>query len=129
MNRRWRKYRCVLLFVVAPCWLTCDNGPSEPVAGVVDAMLVSPAGIEGAVVLELTGDGIGAVHSARGDLFTATDGRLTRVVIVLQDPGIVRFTVQLADVAALPKATVIEVADGADQLRTDLNGYRVEFSR
>jgi hypothetical protein len=92
--------------------------------------LLSPHGPEGAAVLELTGGvGLGVVTTALGDVFYEHDDTTTRVVIILDEPGQIEFTVRSEDVGARPSVTVVQVADGANQLRTALSSYLVEFDR
>lgn len=96
----------------------------------IHVTLISPHGPEGAAVLEMTGGvDFGVVASELGQTFYEHDGETTRAVIVLQEPGTIRFTVHTEDIGKLPDVTVIQVADGNNQLRTDLSGYDVEFER
>ena len=106
----------------------CDSSPAGPRGpGALQATLVSPNGIEGAAVLELTGPGLGQVTVEEGLVFSQANGDITRVVVVLDDAGPVQFKLRVEDVSALPAVTLIEVADGDNQLRNSLSGYRVEF--
>jgi hypothetical protein len=47
-----------------------------------------------------------------------------RVVIILDDPGPVDFLLDVADMSQRPTITVIEVADGNNQLRSSVADYR-----
>lgn len=103
-------------------------GPSG--SGVIEVMLVSPYGAEGAAVLELTGGvALGVVASEYGDTFYEHHGDTTRAVMVLDEAGTIRFTVQTEDIGELPTVTVIQVAGGDNRLRADVSGYEVEFVR
>lgn len=107
----------------------CDLwGPSG--TGVLQARVISPYGPEGAVVLELEGGiGLGPVTSDVGDTFFQHDGSTSRIVVVLDWPGEIRFTVRAEDIGKIPSVTFVQVADGANQLRPSVDGYRVEFVR
>ncbi len=106
----------------------CDSSPAGPRGpGALQATLVSPNGTEGAAVLELTGPGLGKVTVEEGLVFSQTDGDVTRVVVVLDDAGQLRFRLRVEDVSSLPSAMLIEVGGGDNELRNSLWGYRVEF--
>lgn len=98
-------------------------GPGE-----VRGVLVSPHGAEAAAVISLSGTGISGVQAERGSLFQQTDGDLTRVVFILDEPGEVSFTVQVPERSEPPTANVLEVADEDNMLRDGTHRYRVEFT-
>ena len=100
---------------------------TEPVYIAFDAMLVSPNGLEGAAVIELNGEFHDIRSANSGQVFAHADGGVTRVVIILDDPGEIGFTAQLDVAGELPSAQIIEVADGSNQLRTSLSGYRIDI--
>jgi hypothetical protein len=60
-------------------------------------------------------------------VFYEHDGSTTRLVVILDDPGPITFRVRVDDVAELPSATVIQVADGDNELRTSLSEYEIEW--
>jgi len=106
-------------------------GPDQLVPlgpGALEATLVSPNGPEGAVVLELAGPGLGAVTVAEGEVFGQADGNTTRLVVIRDIPGQIRFRIQVLERSEPPAATVLEVADGANELRASISGYQVEFT-
>ncbi len=109
----------------------CDflglSGPSGP--GELHANILSPDGaVDGAAVLELTGPtGFGSLTTDRGDVFFERDGNTTRVVVVLDDPGLITFTMRVEDVSELPEVTVVQVADGNNELRSSVAGYDYEW--
>lgn len=105
----------------------CDWwGPSG--RGVIEVTVVSPYGPEGAAVLELTGGiGFSVVATEAGDSFYEHDGEVTRVAVVLEQPGTIVFTVRAEDIGELPSGTLLQVADGNNRLRSDLSGYEFEF--
>lgn len=108
----------------------CDRGGtgSDP-GGEYGAVLESPNGAEGAAAIELTGPGIQSVTADGGRLFVQAAGNTTRVVVVREPAGEIAFRVTMAQGQQPPAARVVEVADGSDQPRASLDGYRVTFSR
>jgi hypothetical protein len=110
----------------------CDflglSGPSGP--GELYANIVSPNATDGAAVIEITGGvGLGTITSDDGEVFFQHDGATTRLVVILDDPGPITFRVRADDVAELPSATVIQVADGNNELRTSLSDYEIEWAQ
>jgi len=106
-------------------------GSDEPVPlgpGTLQATLVSPNGPEGAVVLELVAPGLGEVTVAEGDVFGQAEGNTTRLVIVRDIPGQIQFRVQVLERSEPPTTTVVEVADGTNELRSSISGYQIEFT-
>jgi len=108
---------------------SCDSAPTAPSGpGQLDALLISPNGAEAAAVFQLTGTNIGAIETEGGDVFRATNGNVNRIVVILDEPGNVRFRVYVAERSEPPDVLVVEVADGNNQIRHQLGGYRVEFT-
>lgn len=108
----------------------CDStGPGEEKGpGQITATLVSPHGSEASAVFELTGGtGLSFVSSDDGETFYQHSGGSSRVVVVLYDPGVIRFQVETEDVGNLPSVQVIQVASGDNQLRPSLSGYDVHL--
>jgi hypothetical protein len=101
---------------------------TEPLYRAFEASVISPNGPEGAAVLELDGTFPEVVAPSGTQIFTHTSGGVTRVVLVLTNPGTLEFTVTLDDVGEAPDVRVIEVADGSNGLRASLSGYHVEFA-
>jgi hypothetical protein len=101
---------------------------TEPLYRSFDASVISPNGLEGAVVLELEGTFFGVTAPSGSQLFTHASDGVTRVVVVLDNPGNIAFTLTLDDLGEAPDVRIIEVADGANALREPLRGYRVEFT-
>jgi hypothetical protein len=103
------------------------NSPPQIVE--ITGRLVSPNGNEGAAVIEIDGLVSPVIYGENaGDEFhPGSVGGMHRVVIVKSEPGEISFTLFLNGTAELPTATVIEVAGPDDQIRTSLDGYRVEF--
>ena len=114
----------VLTLALAACSSdgTAPKGPGE-----FRAVVVSPDGDLGAAVLEL--GGVADLTPVAGRAFTQRNGDVLRVVIVLDEPGQIEFRIRLADPAGQPAATIVEVADGDNQVPESISGYRVEFSQ
>ncbi len=125
-----RALPAVLLAVGASC---ADEGPvSGP--GTMTATVVSPNGAEGAAVVVLLGDDVGAV-SATGaaEVYSFEQGfggsSSTRIVLINQGGGELSFRVAVADTTSPPAFVLEEVAGPDDALRPSLSGYGVEFVR
>lgn len=106
----------------------CEStGEPRAIDGVYTVRLISPNGAEGAALLELTGPGIAGVSPLEGEVFSSLDGQATRALVLLTDPGEIRFRVELRGITVLPEPRVVAVAGPEDQHR-DLDGYRVELT-
>jgi hypothetical protein len=109
---------------------SCDDdlGPAGPEGpGILAVDLLSPFGSEGSAVFQVTGGAsLGAVTVSGGEVYHEHGLEGSRVVVVLDAPGAIRFRVATSDLGDLPTVTVIQVADGNDQLRDFLSGYTVE---
>ena len=118
----------LLSVAIVGCDVLGLSGPSGP--GELVANLLSPNPTEGAAVLEVSGVvGLGSVTTDNGEAFYETDGSITRVVVILDDPGQITFNIRTQDVADLPAVTVVQVADGNNELRSSLDGYDVEWAQ
>jgi hypothetical protein len=108
----------------------CDDSPPgpAPVPGEVAVTLVSPNGAEGGAVLATGEAGIVQV-TAESPLkaYHWREAGEDRVVVLRDPAGEIRFRMSVADVNRPPRLDVIEVADGANRLRTGLAGYEVEI--
>lgn len=103
-----------------------DEGP-EYRPGVRTAVVVSPAGVEGAALVELRGPGIEGVSPVEGRVFHHARADTVRVIVVRDDAGELRFAVALADTLNPPRGTVLEVADAGNELRSTVSAYDVEI--
>ena len=118
-----------LLALLTAAAIGCDSTPPDNGGGWV-ATLGAPAGaLDGAAVVELRGAGIQTVTATNGQLFTEATDSTVRVVVVRDTPGTISFNVQLERGSAMPRATVLEVADGNDVLRATPTQYSVRFAR
>jgi hypothetical protein len=121
-------HQTALLGILAVALGACDStGPAGPKGpGTLTATLVSPNGAEGSAVFEITGGiDLGFVITTGGEVFHQHSGGTSRVVVILDDPGEIRFRVGTEDVAEIPQVAVIQVADGENHLRPSLSGYEV----
>jgi len=92
--------------------------------------LVSPNGSEGAAVLQTTDGGITEIAVAAGlQAFHWTEGGLTRIVLLRDEAGEIRFVISVEDQNRPPQLEIVEVADGANRLRASLAGYSVQIGR
>ena len=115
------------LLGVGACDLLGPDGPRGP--GDLFATMISPNGDEGSAVFELTGGiQLGTVSPIDGEVLYEHSGGSTRVAVIMDEPGEVRFQVRTENVGHLPEVTVIQVANGENQLRTSLSGYTVELT-
>ena len=122
---------CLILAALAvTSVLACeDSGPAGPSGpGVINVELVSPGGPEGSAVFEVSGGGgFTSVAATGADVYYDLGADLVRVVVIRDGPGQIRFRLGTGDVGNLPTVTVLQVADGDDQLRSSLAGYEVEL--
>ncbi len=105
---------------------TSPSGPSGP--GRLEVSLASPNGSEGAAVIVLKGSGLFELGGVAGQIFTARSADSLVAVVVLDEPGVIKFTVRVEDVAVVPSARVVEVAGADNQLRTSLAGYEFQVT-
>lgn len=104
-----------------------DQGPASG-PGELTVRVVSPNGAEGAAVVHLVGDGMGALSPVDGRVFGGQDGDTLRVVVVNEAGGELRFQLAVADTTVKPQGVLVEVSGPDDQLRA-LTGYTLEIRR
>lgn len=98
--------------------------------GVLDVRLVSPNGSEGAAVLETADEGITEIAVEGGlQAFHWTEGGLTRIVLLRDEAGEIRFAMSVDDVNRPPQLEIVEIADGDNRLRASLTGYEIDVER
>lgn len=125
-----RRSSTLLLLAAVLSLGACDRGGTgSEDGGEYRVVLESPNGAEGAAAIELTGPGIQSVTAPAGRLFTQTAGATTHVVLIHEPAAPIEFRVTMAPGQKPPAARVVEVADGNDQPRASLDGYRVTFGR
>ena len=106
-----------------------DQGPvSGP--GTLSATLISPNGDEGAAVVVLLGDSVGAITPAGAtEVYSQEGDSQTRIVLIDQAGGALTFRVAVPDTTVHPAWVIDQVAGPDDQLRTLVDGYALEFRR
>ncbi len=118
-------WTAVALVCFAAILVACDDEvtPPEPVPGDLVVTLVSPNGAEGAVVLETADEGIEAIQSLAGEAHHWRNDGVSRIVVLLEEPGEIRFVLSLTDVNRPPAIEILEVAAPDNGLRDDLSEY------
>jgi hypothetical protein len=128
---RWFGAARLLVAAAALAFLACgDDGPSEPPPGAGDLIvhLISPYGDEGAAVFETSDTGISGVDCDGCDVYHNRVDGTSRIVVLMDVSGEVRFTMSVADRQSPPELVVIEVADASNQARDDVSQYAVGYS-
>ncbi len=120
----------LLVAAAALVSLSCGDDPSEPPTGAGDLIvrLISPNGDEGAAVLETTDEGITGVDCSNCDVYHNRVGGTSRIVVLMDTLGEIRFTMSVTDRQSPPELQVIEVADPSNDLRDDVSQYVVRYS-
>ena len=117
-----------LACAAAVLFLACGEDATQPalVPGDLTVRVVSPNGLEGAAVLQTIQEGIVDITSEVGQAHHWRAGDVSRIVVLLDEPGEIRFTLSVADLNRPPQLRVVEVADPDNRLRSLLVGYVVE---
>lgn len=107
----------------------CGDDTASPGGspGTLEARLTSPNGPEGALLVEIDGP-LRSVSVEQGHLFHHRAEGHTQVLVVLDEPGEVRFRIDVADMDQAPPYRIIEVAGPDDTLRPDPAGYALRFT-
>jgi len=112
----------------------CSSDSSGPVAGTLTAT-VATANQDGAMLLDISGPNIGAVTAGSAAVqYVATrvvNATTVRIVVAgsLASGALVTFAVPDVNAASSYAATVVEVADRQNQLRSRLNEYTLSIAR
>ncbi|MDA0327856.1 MAG: hypothetical protein O2958_02410 [Gemmatimonadetes bacterium] len=124
-----RTLRALPILILAGLVACADEGPlSGP--GTLTATLMSPNGAEGAALVILVGEGIGAVTAVGAtEVHTRAGAGSMQIVLINQQGGDLSFQLAVADTTQPPQAIVQEVAGPDDELRSVLTAYVVEFGR
>jgi hypothetical protein len=119
-----------LSLVVLTVWGCRDStGPSGPKGpGAFEVSLVSPNGVEGSAVLSMGGGTeLGEITATDGEVYFHHADGSSKVIVLLDTPGSIRFRVETQDVADLPSVAVEQVADDENELRTSVSGYQIQI--
>jgi len=116
-----------VVVLVSPLFGCDDLGPSEPRGpGTFNVDVVSPNGLEGSAVFEISGGtGMGVISSPGGEVFYRHGLDGAAAVVVLDAPGQLSFQIQTQDLSAVPSVSLVQIADGQDQLRSSVSGYDI----
>ncbi len=114
-----------LLFAAVAAAAACSDEGGDPLARTVT---LTPAATNGSAVVTFVGASIASVTSDEGQVFSSSRGDTTRVVLLLDEPGPLRFGIRLAEPDLEPVGTVVQVADGDNLLLPDLSQYRVQVN-
>ena len=122
--------RLALLVLLAAPFAACDTGSGTPQgAGPLTVTVESPRGAEAAAAVRLVGPGLGALQPIDSEVYGDRRGDTLRVVILRQEPGLLRFLVEVQDTTRKPLAELLEVAGGDNLLQGALQEYAVEVRR
>jgi hypothetical protein len=127
IDRRPRRRRIAAALLLTSLLAACHDGSSPKPSGAT-GHIVSPNGAEGAAVIEFAGV-VSSINVTGGVGYVSSSGGVTRAVLVLQQPGTIRFSLPGVAIGAGPAATVIEVADGNNQPRSAVAGYAVTYDQ
>jgi M6 family metalloprotease-like protein len=120
------KTRSILLGMATIGLGSCGSEPTAPTGpGQFQLEVLGGYTDDAAIVLELIGSGISDVTAINGDLYFNNLGTTTRIVVVLREPGTISFLVDVEDVGEPPTVSLIEVANGDNELRTSTTQYTV----
>jgi len=124
-----RAGRMILLTTLAFTAACSDEAPvSGP--GTMTATVAGPNGAEGAAVVVLLGEGIGAITPIGStEVYSQPGTSSTQVVLINQAGGDLAFQVAVADTTELPAWVVEQVAAPDDALRDDVAAYTLEYTR
>ena len=117
------------ILVLALGLAACDaTDPPPPMAGTVQYRLVSPAGPEGAMLLEGPAAEIGALstNDIRIDVLSHADGGVLHIAVVHRAGGELTFFADVEDIQAPPELTLKQVVHPGNEPRADLGGYALE---
>jgi hypothetical protein len=105
-----------------------DEGPPAPEPGTITVSVVSPAGAEGAALIEVA-EPVTQVSAPGGQAFARTEGASTRVAVIRDVAGVLSMILEVPDIHRPPEMLLVQVAGPDDRLRADLTGYRLEVER
>lgn len=127
-----RRFPLALCVLLAPGVAGCGEDPTggeTKLPGEMVATLTSPAGDEGAVVLEVTSGNVLSVSSDDPDLLVfRVATQPVRIVAVRGPAGAIAFRIATDDVTHPPELQVVEVGGPDDVLRTSQSGYAVALT-
>ncbi len=102
-----------------------ETTPPAAVPGSLAVSVGSPNGAEGAAVLETPDAGIVDVAGEGVQVFHWRAGGISRIVVLLDQPGTINFRLSIEDLGRPPRLRLVEVADADNRLRPNLASYAV----
>lgn len=125
-----RLRRLILPALALVALAACSDEAPVSGPGTMTATVVGPNGAEGAAVLTLLGDGIGAISAVGGSEVHVREGdSMVRVVLIDPAGGDLAFQVAVPDTTAPPASVILQVAGPDDALRPSVDDYSLEFVR
>jgi hypothetical protein len=122
--------RLTLSLVTAALVAACDTGPATPAgSGPLTISVESPRGAEAAAVVRLVGPGLGSAAPIDSEVYSDRRGDTLRVIVLREEPGLLRFTVEVQDTTRKPLAELVEVAGADNLLQGAVQDYAVEVRR
>lgn len=110
-----------------------DLGPGPGTETVLlDAVLESPHGPEGAVLLDVSAEevvSIQAVDSETEVVGRPAAGGRSQVALVRQFPGEIGFRMTVVESVETPDVRILQVADWENRLREGVDGYELRILR
>lgn len=115
--------------VLALSLSTCgDDGTSGPEPGWLTVELQSPFGAEGAALF-FVDQPVLDVSQAPLTIFTEEVQGGVRIAVLRATPGGLDFRIEVEDIDDPPTVELLEVAGPDDELRANIDTYRVELRR
>ncbi len=131
-SSRWGFALIAMLLLGLACSNDVAGGGTQ--AGSLTLRLITPHADDGAMTFQVSGPAIESATAANGSLrlFTRREGGSTvvgAVVGALANGALITLRVPDVGAAASYTATVLEVADRQDALRTSLTGYALTLTQ
>ena len=129
---RWTRAFGILYITSAFALVACgrDKGPAGPRAGELTLTLTTPFPDDGAILVAITGPGIGTVRATSDALAlhsrAVAGGVRVAVFGDIASGSLLRIAVPDASQASKYSASVIEVSDRANAVRAVLSGYKAK---
>lgn len=133
-GRMWIPVMAIVIGLFAGLACGDDDGVTGPVAGSLVVSLTTPNADDGAIMLTVTGGTIespAATSASHAFFYRQVSSTSVSAILVGDISAGPLMTIDVPDVNAVASysATVIEVADQANDLRASLTGYELTTSR
>jgi len=121
--------RLLPLLALATLAACVGEGPKSG-PGTMTATVVSPNGAEGAAVVFLLEEDLGAISGVGAtEVYAYSANGSTQIVVIHPTGGELVFEVAVPDTTQPPAFVLAEVAGPDDELRGSLSGYTLELVR